>query len=222
MNAPVDFAVLKDAWLALDRKLERQHALEFARFRQGRFTRARLYLVPLYLGALLSLVLGVLVVVPAGSFWIAHRSEPAPLVAGLMLHLYGVLLIGFGVAELLHLARIDFAAPLLLIQRRLAELHAQRLRGALVLGLSWWLLWIPLLECLARAFAGIDVYERAPAWMLGNLAVGVLGIALSLLVLRWFARRAAASPQRDPTAFGWWLGRARRQVEEVERFEREA
>jgi len=218
MNDALDLSLLKDSWRALERKLERQHALELARLRARGFSRVRLQLFPLWLGALATIGIGLALVVPAASFWIAHRHEPAPLVAGLALHLYGILALGFGVGELVHLARLDFAAPLVALQGRLAALHEQRVTGALWLGLPWWLLWFALPLCLARAFAGIDLYQRAPGWVLGNLGVGLVGLVASLLLVRRLRRRA---PAPDASAFGFFLGRARRELEELERFERE-
>ena len=219
MNDALELAELKAAWRALDAKLERQHALELHLFRESRLKRARLHLFPLYLESALEILAGLVIAVLAGSFWTEHLGEPAPLIAGLVVHLYGVLLIAMAVYQLVLLARLDFAAPVLAIQKDLARLQQHRVRAALALGLAWWVLWIALLECLARAFPGIDLYQRFPTWILANLAVGVLGIILSLLVVRWLRRRKSTSPT-DPTALSWLLGRARRYVEEIERFER--
>ncbi|MEQ1891509.1 MAG: serine/threonine protein kinase [Planctomycetota bacterium] len=220
MNDSLDLAALKDAWRALDRKLERQHALELHLFRQSRLRRARLHLFPYYFEAVLEILVGLTIAVLAGSFWTGHLAEPIALIAGLALHAYGVALIGLATYQLVLLAHLDFSAPVLAIQKSLAGLQEQRTRAALALGLPWWILWLALLVCLARAFPGIDLYARAPAWVLGNLAVGLTGLIGSFFAIRWLRRRNPASVT-DVTALGWLLVRARRNLEEIERFERE-
>ena len=218
MNDTLELAALKDAWRALDRKLERQHALERELFRARHLTRAKLHLYPLWVAALVQLAVGVAVVVPAASFWLAHRDEPGPLVAGLALHIYGIGVIGLAVGGLLQLARLDFSAPLLTLQTRLAALHEQRVNATLWLGLPWWILWFALPLCLARAFAGIDLHARAPGWVLGNLLVGVVGLVVSLLFVRRLRCRGSALASGS---LGFFLTRARRELESLARFERE-
>lgn len=216
MNDALELAELKSAWRALGAELERRNALELRALEQGRLRRARLHLLPLWLEAVLEILTGLTIAVLAGGFWVGHLSEPVVLVAGLALHLYGIALIALASRSLVLLARLDFATPVLTIQRDLAGLEEHRTRAALALGLPWWILWLALLVCLARAFPAIDLYARAPAWVLGNLAVGLIGIAVSLLVVRRIRRR---TPAHDATTLGWLLRRARRQLEEVERFE---
>jgi len=218
MNDALELAELKSAWRALDAKLERQHARELQAFRQGRLGRARLHLLPLYFEAVLEILVGLTIAVLAGGFWTGHLAEPVVLVAGLALHLYGIAMIALASRSLVLLTRLDFAAPVLTIQRDLAGLEEHRTRAALALGLPWWVLWLALLVSLARAFPAIDLYARAPGWVLGNFAFGLLGIAVSLLVVRRIRRR---KPTHDGTTLGWLLRRARRQIEELERFERE-
>lgn len=217
MNDSLDFAELKDAWRALDAKLARQHALELHVFRENRLGRVRLHLFPFWVESVLQILVGLALAVLAGSFWTGHVAEPGPLVAGLLVHAYGVGTVAFGVYQLVLLARLDLAAPVLAIQKSLAGLQARRARAALVLGLAWWILWLALLVCLARAFPGIDLYQRAPAWVLGSLAVGLLGLFASLLVVRRLQRRPSHAPGRT-----WLLDRAQRHLAEIDRFEREA
>lgn len=220
MNDALDLAELKAAWRTLGNSLERQHALELHVFKQGRYRRARLHLFPYYVESALEILVGLTIAVLAGGFWTGHIAEPVVLLAGLALHAYGVAMIALATRQLVLLARLDFSAPVLAIQKDLAGLQEQRTRAALALGLPWWILWLALLVCLARAFPGIDLYARAPAWVLGNLAVGIAGLIGSLFAVRRLRRRNPTGS--DATALGWLLGRARRYVEEVERFEREA
>lgn len=219
MNDALELAELKSAWRALDAKLERQHALERQEFKQSRLRRARLHLFPYHLESALEILIGLTIAVLAGGFWSGHLGEPVPLAAGLALHAYGVAMIGLATYQLVLLARLDFSAPVLAIQKDLAGLREWRLRAALALGLPWWILWLALLVCLARAFPGIDLHARAPGWLVGNLVVGIVGLIASLFLVRRLRRR---NPEgADLTALGWLLGRARRELAEIERFERE-
>ena len=170
----------------------------------------------LYLG----LVAWALFVLAAGSFWFDHREVTHLLVAGLVLHAYGIVVIVVRVTQAREVSAIDYTAPIVTVQRRLAEIHRGRIKVSLVLGLAWWLLWVPSMMVLA-ALAGIDLYAGSPAWMWSSLGIGVVGIIGSVVFARWVAGRAVQSPAWrrviDDLA-GRSLLRAARDLEDVTRF----
>lgn len=221
MNDSLDLAALKDAWRALDAKLARQHALELHLFRESRLAKARTHLWPLWFGLIVQLACGLFFAVASGSFWTSHLSEPYHLAAGLTLHAYGILVIGLGVYELVLLARIDFAAPVLAIQKRLAAVRDHRIRSSPWLGLPWWVLWLLAVTSLARAAAPADPFAPLPPWIVWNLVVCSLGLLATLGFIAWSRRRPSLQEKLDHNAAGYFLGRASRYVAEIERFERE-
>jgi hypothetical protein len=78
------------------------------------------------------------------------------------------------------------------------------------------------------AFAGLDgppasVDANTPAWIWGTLTVGLLGLVGTWLFYRWSQRAGhprLAKAMRD-TVIGSSLRKARAQLDELERFEKE-
>ncbi|MER3547267.1 MAG: hypothetical protein C4338_06545, partial [Rhodanobacteraceae bacterium] len=89
------------------------------------------------------------------------------------------------VAQLLLLSRIDYAAPVLDIQRRLESLRTLRLRTVQWELISALLLWVPLAIVLMQGLKGIDLYALGAGWIAANVALGVAAIP----ALWWAARR---------------------------------
>ena len=89
----------------------------------------------------------------------------------------------------------------------------------MVLGIPWWLLWVPLVMVLA-GLAGVDAFARAPGFVFASLAVGVLGMLGTWWIHRWSRRPGRADALEDALS-GASLRRARAQLEELGRFERD-
>jgi hypothetical protein len=210
---------IKSAWQSLDRRLQRQHALELHRFREEKLQRMRSGLRPLLLGQCLQVLFGIGVVVLAAALWSTHPRAAAVIVAGVIVHAYGVACIVGAGATLGAMARIDHAAPVLEIQKQLARVRKVYVIGGMVLGIPWWFLWIPFVMVLA-GLAGIDVFARAPSFVYWGVAVGALGMLGTWWVYRW-SRRPARAQALDDALSGASLRRARARIEELERFERD-
>ena len=83
----------------------------------------------------------------------------------------------------------DFGAPLVTLQRRIAKLERTYVLSGWVLGLPWWLLWIPM-AIVGLTLGGIDIFRNAPSgWILINVLVGVAGMLATVGIYRW-ARRS--------------------------------
>jgi hypothetical protein len=116
--------------------------------------------------------------------------------------------------------RVDYAAPVVSIQRQLADLRAWHVRTGRWLGQAWWFLWMPCLM-VAAAAVGADLWRRAPGVFGFGAAIGVIGLLLT---------EGAARLSRQP---GWtWLAalnddamagaslrRAQAVLDEIRRFE---
>lgn len=210
---------IKSAWQALDRHLQRQHTLELHRFREEKLRRMRSGLRPLFWGQLLQLLLGAGIVLLAATLWSTHPRAVAVIVAGVLVHAYGVAcIIGAG-ATVGAMAKIDNAAPVLEIQKQLARVRKTYVIGGMVLGIPWWFLWVPFVMVLA-GLAGVDVYARAPSFVAWSMAVGMAGMLGTWWVYRW-SRRPARAQALDDALSGASLRRARAQLDELERFERD-
>lgn len=211
---------MKQAWQALDRRLEQQHALSLQLFRDGRLDKLRRGLRPLVWGQAVQMLIGAAGLLVLAPIWIAHRHDPAVLIAGLVMHAYCVGLIAVGAAVQAQVAQIDYAAPVLTIQRQLLRLRrTYAVGGALVVGLPWWFLTAPLLVVLSRG----EIMVAAPMVIWSQLVLGALGLLATAWFHRWSHRPQRASLARwlDASAVGGSLRRAQAALDEVARFARE-
>ena len=209
---------LKQAWHAMEQRLDRQQALNVQLLTESRIDKAKRHLRWLLLGQCAQLAIGLLVTVLSARFWIANHEVPLLLVAGLAGHAWGVLVICSAVVELLLVTRIQYAQPVLTVQRYMALLQRWRTRVAPWLGLPF------LLACMfgpmVLAALGAPV---STAWLVGNLVV-CLGLAIAVAwFYNWSHRpgREALARRVDDFLGGDSLRRAREQLEELARFERE-
>ena len=213
---------LKAAWHDLDRKLTATQAA-LTRLQTDRTTdRTRSALRPLAWKLGWELLEGIAAAVLMGTYLAHNFDETRFAVPGLILHALAILSIIATVWQMVLLGRIDYSAPVVDIQKRLAELRAVRCRAWFrVLVLSPWL-WILLLIVGVRGLGGGDVYAACGVpFVLGNLA---LGVAFTLAV--WVASKvwAAKAPVsalrewlRDGLA-GTSLTRAKTHLREAEAF----
>ena len=223
MESIMELDELKVAWQTLDRRLQQQNTLSLHVFTERRLDQARSRLRPLVWGQIVQMLCGLLLVLAAVGFWTAHRDVPHLLAAGLIVHAYGVATIAFGGITLGLIGRIDYAAPVLAIQKQLAQLRSFYIRNGMIAGLSWWLLWVPLMMMFFMSVFGADLYANAPSVIYGGTAIGVAG-----LLATWWLQRWSRDPRRPRLAkfmhgsmTGAALRRAQAQLDEIVRFEQE-
>ncbi|HEY6544872.1 MAG TPA: serine/threonine protein kinase [Dokdonella sp.] len=210
---------LKLAWKALDRRLEQQDALNLQLLRDARMDRARRGLRPLVWGQAAQMLVGGAGAFALGSYWPDHATNLPVLLSALVLHAYCIGLIVAGGVVQGHVARIDYASPVVAIQQHLLKLRRAYLLGGWIAGLPWWFLCAPLLVVLSDG----AVLVRAPRLVPILLAVGCVGLAGTWLFHRWVhsPRRAALGRRLDDGAAGTSIRRASAALDELARFERE-
>lgn len=182
-----DLHDLRQAWQQVDRRLVVQHRLAVQVYREGRLRALRWRWWPLYGGQILQIAAGLFTVAAGGYGW-RHRGDGAIVVgSGVVLHVYGLALVVGAARVLARLRAIDYAAPVVEIQKRLAALRTSYVRSAVVLGQAWWFLWMPCVVVGAAA-AGVDIWPRA--WRVFTLgtAVGIVGVLLTEGAARWSRR----------------------------------
>jgi hypothetical protein len=210
----------KQAWQVLDRRLAQQHALNLQWFRDGRLDRLRRGLRPLVWGQAMQMSIGALGLLVLAPIWIAHRHDPAVLIAGVVMHLYCIGMIVIGAMVQAQVAHIDYGAPVLAIQRQLLRLRrTYAVGGALVVGLPWWFLTAPLLVVLTRG----AIMTSAPMAIWSQLAIGAVGLLATAWFYRWSRRpeRAVLARKLDDSNASGSIRRAQAAVEEIGRFEQE-
>ena len=214
---------LKIAWSQLEERVERTESIVRRNYTERKLSESRRALRGMTWGQAIQMVIWIVVIANVAPFWIEHWRVPHLLIAGLALHLVGVATAWTSVMQILLIGRAFYTAPVVTIQRRLAELYRFRVVTSFALGLTWWVLWIAATMVGAKMWLGVDLYAESPAWINWSLGVGVLGMAASVVLARRFADRQTSSPtlQRviDDLA-GRNLLRASRRLEEILQFER--
>ncbi len=221
-DLPVDLDDLKLAWQRLDQRLEVQNKLAWEQLKDTKMAKARAGLRPLYWGQVAQTLVGVMVILLSVEVWTRHRQVSHLLIAGLITHLYGVLLIIFAGRTLWLISRIDYAAPVVTIQQYLAELRRFYVVGGMVIGLAWWYLWMPFMMVLF-AWLGADLYRNAPSVIYSGLAIGTAGLLVTWLFHVWSRnpRRPGLARSVDDALTGSSLRRAQAVLDDVKQFERE-
>lgn len=215
---------LKQAWARMEIRQEGMEELLRQDFRDQRMEKSQVSIRRTLWWLGLELVGWIAFVVWVASFWVAQRHTPHLLLIGLLLHVYGIAGIWSCATQWFLLARIHlFDAPVLVLQRRLAQLRRFRVYSTLALGLPWWCLWLLVPLVAVMDFTGVDLFAAGAGWIWANMAVGLVGIGISV----WLARRVAGRPIRSPflqrivdDMSGRNLLAASRQLDEIARFER--
>lgn len=213
---------LKTAWAELDRKLTATQAT-VVRLQSERLTdrtKSALRFLPWQLTW--ELLEGVVAVALLGTYLANNIDETRFAVPGLILHALAILSIVSTVWQIVLLGRIDYSAPVVDIQKRLAGLRAARCRAwfwVLVLGP---VVWVLLLIVGIRGLGGGDVYAACGMpFVLGNLAFGAVFTLVVWVVAKvWAAKRPVSAWRewlRDGLA-GTSLTRAKRHLREAAEF----
>lgn len=212
----------KSAWQTLDRRLQLDNALKLHALRERSLDKTRSHLRPLYWGQVAQTLFGLVFILLGGLLWISHPAHASTIVAGVLVHAYGVLTIISAGVVLSVIGKIDYAQPVLGIQKQLLRARTLYIRSGMVGGLPWWFLWIAILQVLT-GLGDIDLLAKAPALVWSGYGIGAAG-----LLGTWWFHRWARQPQRaefgrrmDDGLTGGSLRKALAQLDELQRFERD-
>lgn len=220
----IDIDDLRWAWQHLGEQMERNETLQLELLRETRLAGTRRSLRGLYIGMTLQLLLGVGLVVLGVACWTRNVDVAGLLAAGLIVHAFGVLTAVMAGLVIALAAGIDYSAPVLRIQKRMALLLRLQTLNSNACGLPWWVMWI----LVVVAFAGlgeVDPGADTPAWITINLAIGVAGLLGTWAWSAWSRRsgrtlRLAASSERTMADGTDGIRRGQRLLDEIARFER--
>ncbi len=168
-------------------------------------------------------------VIGFGAFLAANWGRWEFFIPALFLDIWTIAMGAITIAERARLLDVDFSAPVLEIQKRLAGLQAERARvfqWAFLTGQVLW--WIPFVIVLFWGVLGVDLYRASPfmpLFIASNIAVG-----LALIPILWWTQRslgprlAKSSLARSAldSITGRDLAEARAIATRLERFEAEA
>ena len=215
---------LKQGLARLDRRLEEQMTLRVAQVRRDNRNRLEDGLRPCARAQNWLIVSGAVTALAGVATWHGTMDHPGgPFVSGVIFHIYGIAQIIFGAVTKALIARIDWAGPVLGIQRRLAEVRKAHVLAGLTIGLSWCVLWVPAMILLFQLLFGVDIYAPAPSIWLWLGAGGVATMAAAWLAHRWTRAtgRTRINAAVDSVFTGEHLQRARAELDAIQRFERD-
>lgn len=214
---------LKMTWETLNQHMKRESAISLAMYNDHKLTAVRSRLRPLFVGQILQLFFGLGFLLLAATLWSARPKAVSVIVAGVVVHAYGIACIVLAAVVMGAISRIDYTGSVLEIQEKLARVRRAYIVGGIVAGLTWWFLWIPLLMVLL-ALVHVNLYAHAPSVIWGGLAVGVVGLA-GMLWLYAYSRKPGCERLRrfvDQAVVGRSLERAQAQLDELRQFAQEA
>ena len=214
---------IRSAWQALGTKLESQQAIQLELLRERRQDRLRGSLRPLFWGQLLQVLLGVALALLGIACWKHNLHATGYLLAGIVLHAFGIANAALGGITMGLIGTIDHSAPVLKIQKQLTLLRKFYLFGAVLVGLPWWVMWVVVVVAIA-GLANHPPHAGTPSWVWISLAIGASGLLATWGLYRWShadPKRATLAKWMDDAAAGTSIRRAQAQLDELRRFERE-
>ncbi|MEW4488629.1 serine/threonine-protein kinase [Thalassoglobus sp. JC818] len=146
---------------------------------------------PLFRGQMLQVLVGIALIVLGVWCWARNTHIPHRVVNGLILHVYGVLVISQSLLVVTRIKRIDYSKSVVDIRNKLDSLRSGYLRAGILIGFVWWLMWIPV--CVAVGFDGV----LHPYSLIPSLVIGIIGFAVSVW---WFWHMLKSS---NPSAESW-------------------
>lgn len=167
---------------------------------------------PLFRWQVLQILVGIALIGVGAQCWARNTQVMHRAVNGVIVHLYGILLIAQALLICTRVRRIDFSRPIHEIRSKLESLRSGYLRSGPIVGYAWWLMWIPVAVSI-----GFDQVLHPNALYL-SLGVGVVGLAVSLW-LHWLALRPGNQKAGDwrTKMSGESIAAAYRTLDEIEK-----
>ncbi|QBH01235.1 serine/threonine protein kinase [Xanthomonas oryzae] len=210
----------KSAWQSLDHRLQLNNTLKLHELRERKLDKARGSLRPLFWGQLVQILFGIAFILLASLLWMRQPAHASSIVAGVLVQAYGVLVIVAAGVVLGQIGNIDYAQPVLGIQKQLLRARTLYILSGMVAGLPWWFLWIAILQTLA-GLRDVDLLVTAPALVWSGYGIGIAGLLATWWFHRWARRprRAELGRKMDDSLSGRSLRKALAQLDELQRFE---
>lgn len=220
-----DFDTLKAGLQRLDARLALHDRLQWQHERQRGIARLQWGLWPLWLGQALQMLFGLACIALGMAVWTQLRDGSALFVSAIAVHAYGVLCIVLAGITFGRMAQLDRSEPLTRCQLRLSRLRRFYIASGMMVGLSWWLFWMPFVATLFFWLTGgqVDFFARMGVAIPVMVAVGIIG----LLATAWFHRwsRDPARPHlakaMDDAVTGRSLAQARQRLDALHAFQHE-
>jgi len=213
METAMELDELKSAWQTLDRHLQQQTTLNAHLLRERKLDKVSKGMRRRYWAKIVQILFGDALIYFGILCTMRYLGNTSLLICSVFMLLYGVLIVVFGGVSLARISRIDYAAPVLDIQKQVGALHRAHVTANRWAGLPWWFLWFAIFALEMKGNVGVDLFVSAPLVVWISMVIGVIGFVATL----WFYRR---SPKSDNAATPRGLRDARSALDEIARFER--
>jgi hypothetical protein len=213
---------LKQQWQALDRKLDRSLALNARIFTETRTRSSKRRLLPLLLLQPLQAAFGVVLLVFFARFWSSNLDSPVLAASGMVLHALSVGLIIDAVVRIVLIVRINYASPVVTIQRHLALLRRWEVRSFNWAWVACWLATPAMLLVAVNLVTGLNLWTVWPSAVISSAAGGVAGAAASIAFRLWARRsKGRLGAAMDRFYVGHSIARAQAALDEIDEFAQE-
>jgi len=213
---------LKRSWLEFEQRIETRLATRVSRdadaWNHRQRDRVRRGLWPLFWGQIALMAFGVVMILMAVAYWSANLGVAHRMAVGVLFHVYGVVVIIMAGITLGRMSRIDYTDRVVVIQQRLKDLRRWYVRCGAMVGLPWWLLWMPFIHLVFDLLGADFLGNTSPLFLWTNIGVGVLGLIGTYLFHRWLHQpgREQIAARFDDNAAGKSLTRARNLLADLE------
>jgi hypothetical protein len=191
-----DLDMWQQRWQAQDAKLDQALRINARLLQRSEMAAPRASLRWLRFGSVFNILLGALFMLWTGSFISSNWGEWSLVLAVAPLHLWLMAATATTVLELVLASGIDYDAPIVQIQSRLAAIRVANLRALrwlFVTGVPVWT--VSLIVLLFQALFGVDLVEKVGAGMVLALFLGHLALGYAIVAFgRWVHARFADSP----------------------------
>ena len=213
----------KAAWAAHGAALERSISINARLLRETLLGKVRRRMAPFVVGRAIEVALGVLVLLSLAPVVVAHVGEARYLVCGVGVLVLAAWLTTSSAYSLVQGLRLPYDGPVVAMRAVVERLTIVETWATVCAVLGGTLLWLPALCLGFEAVTGVPALARIDlAYLVANLLVGAVVLVLgSVAAKRRVARTGAPRGRLADALTGWSLVAAARELEELEKFERE-
>lgn len=212
---------LKASWRRLDQQVQELTLINRRLLIDAAIRKARWRLAPLVTGAAVGAFVGAFFAVLAAVYMLDHLGSPLALFAGGTLFVMSLAFFVMHAGRLNLVRRIDYARPILEIQRSLASLQRWEARSFQAVWIACCVLPLTALNGAVITLAGRAIWDGAPVYLLVNALVW-LALGLGPLLLYHGSRRRKGKLAARMNVFlgSQSIASARAAIEEIDEFAR--
>ena len=167
---------------------------------------------PLRSGQIIQILFGVFFIILGAQCWAPNTNVPHRLVCGLILHIYGIIVIGTGANVCTRIGRVDYSKPVSDIRDGLNKIRRAYLMTGFVIGFPWWLMWLP--ACVCIGFEAVLLPQSL--WV--SLSIGLVGWLASMWIyVRVLNSQEEVSRKWQKSFVGESLSKAYTTLDEIEK-----